>query len=131
MKTQDPEGNFVEIPLSIYNNNPFYRLLNKLILILEKDMIFGDGIGIQEKSHFFLRSLSRRVRFSKAFLTIDKTCKRFLTFLLKYHFQKHSVIVIISHPKTISKQALLNLAFISSSYQTLNSDDLDNLITSY
>lgn len=126
----DPEGLFVEIPLSTYQNNPLYRLINKLLLVLKKDEIFGDGRGIQENSYFFFKSLSRRFRFSKAFLTTDNTSNGFFKFLIKYHFYRPRLIVIISHPKTLSRQALLNLTYISKKYKTLNSLDLDKSLLS-
>jgi hypothetical protein len=128
VKIPDHKGLFVEIPLSTYQNNPIYRLTNKLQLRLKKDRIFGDGYGIQEKSYYFLRSLSRRLRFSKAFLTIDNTSSGFFKFLIKYHFKKPVLLVIISHPKTLSKQALINLSFITDNYNTLNSINLDNFL---
>ncbi len=130
IKKPDPKGNFIEIPLSIYQNNPFYRLTNKLLLKLNKDKIFGDGKGIQEKSHFFLRSLSRRIAVSKAFLTIDNTNSRFFKYLLKFHFADHYILVIISHPKTLSRQALINLLLVTQKYITLNSGNLSDLLIS-
>ena len=127
VKKTEPEGQFVEIPLSTYKNNPIYRLSNKLQLMLNKDRIFGDGKGIQEKSYYFLRSLSRRFRFSEALLTLDKTSNIFFKFLIKYHFRKSHLLVIISHPKTLSRQALLNLSYVTKIFNTLNSFDLDKL----
>lgn len=128
VKIPDPEGLFVEIPLSTYQNNPIYRLTNKLVLRLKKDIIFGDGKGIQEKSYYFLRSLSRRLSFSKAFLTIDKTYSVFFKYLLMAHFRKYGFLVIISHPKLVSKQALANLSYITKHFKTLNSIDLDKYL---
>jgi hypothetical protein len=61
-------GKFVEIPVSTFNNNPLYRLMNKLLLMIIGDKIYGDGIGIQEKSFYFLHSLKRRFLFSKGML---------------------------------------------------------------
>jgi hypothetical protein len=130
VKIPEPDGPFIEIPLSTYQNNPIYRLTNKLQLRLKKDRIFGDGNGIQEKSYYFLRSLSRRLRFSKAFLSIDKTSHGFFKFLIKYHFKQSHLLVIISHPKTLSKQALNNLSFITENYNTINSIDLNDLLRS-
>jgi hypothetical protein len=47
VKIPEPSGHFVEIPLSTYKSNPIYRLSNKILLMLSKDRIFGDGKGIQ------------------------------------------------------------------------------------
>lgn len=128
IKKPDTEGNFVEIPLSMYQNNPLYRLINKLLLKLNQDRIFGEGKGIQEKSNYFLRSLSRRLTISKSFLTIDNTNNKFFKFLLKYHFAVHSVLVIISHPKTLSRQALINLTHVTKYYITINSENLSDIL---
>lgn len=130
VKNPDPNGNFIEIPLSTYQNNPLYRLINKLLLKYSNDRIFGDGKGIQEKSHYFLRSLSRRLSFSKAFLTSDNNNHRFFKFLLKRHFNRHSLIVLISHPKTLSRQGLTNISFVTKKYNTYNSEDLSDLLSS-
>lgn len=127
VKIPDSEGLFVEIPLSTYQNNPLYRLTNKLQLIVNRDKVFGDGKGIQEKSFFFIRSLTRRLNFSKAFLTFDKTSNCFFKYLMKYYFNRAQFLVIISHPKTLSKQGLLNLSYVTKEYNTVNSSDLHNL----
>lgn len=124
----DSFGQFIEIPLSTYQNNPIYRLANKLQLMLKKDKIFGDGKGIQQKTYYFFKSLSRRFRFSKALLTMDKTSNAYFKYLIKYHFNKTDLLVIISHPKTLSRQALLNLEYVSRKFNTLNSLDLDDLM---
>lgn len=124
----DSEGKFVEIPLSTYANNALYRLINKLLLKIEKDRIFGDGIGIQEKSHYFIKSLGRRMSFSRAFLTFDNTSIWFFKYLVNTSLAKVSPLVITSHPKTFSRQALLNLSFVAKNFETLNSSDLEKAI---
>jgi len=124
----DPNGQFVEIPVSVYKNNPFFRLLNKIILISENDKIFGDGKSIQESSSNFFRTLFRRLRFSYSLLTIDKmNCLIFRMIVSKY-FKNCRLLVIISHPKTLSNKALENLSFVTANYFTYNSLDLDNLL---
>ncbi len=124
VKIPDPNGQFVEIPLSTFLDNPIYRLTNKLLLILKKDKIFGDGKGIQEVSNFFLVSLPRRLQFSRSFLQFDKSSNIFFKFLIKTHFRKSQFLVIISHPKSLSSQGLLNLSYITKRFKTLNSFDL-------
>lgn len=126
LKKPEHNGLFIEVPISTYLNNPFYRLANTLLLEFKKDIIYGDGKGIQEKSNFFIASLSRRLSISKALLTLDKTSYEFFRFLVTHHFKKSQLLVIISHPKTFSNQALLNLNYIVRQYKTLNSSDLDN-----
>jgi hypothetical protein len=128
VKIPDSDGMFVEIPLSTYQNNPIYRLATKLLLRLTKDRIFGDGRGIQEKSSPFWSSLPRRLCFSKTLLTLDYTSNSFFKFLIQYHFKKSNLLVIISHPKSLSRQALLNLSYIIRKYNTLNSIDLDEVL---
>lgn len=122
----EPNGLFIEIPLSTYQNNPIYRLFNKLQLLLKKDGIFGDGKGIQEKSNFFYISLLRRLKFSMSFLTFDKTSNILFKFLIKTHFRNLNFLVIISHPKTLSSQGLQNLTFTTKKFNTFNSIDLVN-----
>jgi hypothetical protein len=121
------DGQFTEIPLSTYQNNPIYRLTNRLILGLKRDKIFGDGNGIHEKSFYFMRSIIRRMRISRAFLTIDNTSNIFFRFLITCHFSKSPLLVILSHPKTISSQAIGNLKYITNKYNTLNSSELDSI----
>jgi hypothetical protein len=123
----DQDGLFTEVPLSTYQNNPLYRLANKVILRLKMDKIFGDGNGIHEKSFYFMRSLIRRISLSKAILTIDNTSNIFFRFLIKFHFSKSPLLVIISHPKTISPQAIENLKYITKNFNTLNSSELGSL----
>jgi len=128
---QIPEtgGEYIEIPLSTYHNNPLYRLTNKLLLKLTNDKIHGDGKGIQEVSNFFWKSFSRRLRYSKTFLSIDKTSHAFFKFLIKAHFNQSQFIVIISHPKILSKQALHNLSYITENYNTTNSINLKDFVS--
>jgi hypothetical protein len=123
----DEKGCFIEFPLSTYQNYPFYRIINKVILFFRKDKIFGDGIGIKEKS--IHKTLSQAIRFSKGMLTLDKTSSLVFKFLLKTHFLKSHLIIIVSHPKTLSAQALSNLLYIVKNYTTHNSSDLDKLLT--
>lgn len=123
------EGQFLELPVSTYYNNSVYRLVNKILLIIKKDKIFGDGKGIKEKSFFTLMSLYRHLIFSYAMLTIDKTSSLYFRYLLQTHFRKTGLLVIISHPKTISKLALNNLSHITKNYNTLNSGDLDKYLS--
>lgn len=127
VKIPKADGPFVEVPLSIYQNNPIYRLTNKLILKLKRDKIFGDGKSIHETSFYFLKSLYRRLKFSNSILTIDKTSKAIFRNLLRKHYRRSELLVIISHPKTISKEALDNLLYVTRNYNTLNSFDLNNL----
>jgi hypothetical protein len=128
VKKPETIGLFIELPLSTYQNNPLYRLTNKLLLLLKNDKVFGDGISIQEKYFFHFKSLIRRFRFSKGMLTMDKTHNVFFKYLLKIHFRKSYLLVIISHPKLMSKQALANLSYTTKNYNTLNSTDLDNYV---
>jgi|ERR1035437_806576 hypothetical protein len=123
-------GSFVEIPISTYNNNPIYRFVNKITLISNNDKIFGDGKSIQEKSSFFIRSLYRRLQFSTGGLSIDKTSNMFFKYLLKIHFRREDLIIIVSHPKALSEIALRNLSYVTKHYNTLNSRDLDKYLTS-
>jgi hypothetical protein len=120
----DDDGRFIEIPLSTFLTNPLYRLTNKLHLKIKKDEIFGDGIGIQEKKYFFYTSLPRRLQISRTFLSLDKTSPGFFKFLLKTHFRKSNFLVMLSHPKTLSEYALLNLHYTVSTFNTLNSTNL-------
>jgi hypothetical protein len=121
----EKKGQFLEVPVSTYLNNPFYRLTNKLLLKVKNDKIFGDGKGIKEKPFISLRSLRQHIRFSNAMLSLDKTYNLFFRYLLFMHFNKSGLLVIVSHPKTISEQALKNLTYITKKYNTLNSTDLE------
>ena len=123
------EGCFVEVPLSVYNNNPVYRILNKLMLKIEKDKIFGDGSGIQEKHFFSFNSIKGWLQFSKGMLTLDKTWNLFFRYILRVHFNRSNLLVIISHPKTASRQAIVNLKYITMKYKSLNSNDFDKCLS--
>jgi hypothetical protein len=121
-------GSFVEIPLSTYRNNPVYRIINKLILLIKKDKAFGDGIGIQEKKFWSVRSLKTWLQFSKGILSLDKTWNLLFRYFLKVHFVRSNLLVIISHPKTVSLEAIENLKYVTINYNTLSSSDLDSFI---
>lgn len=127
VKLPDSQGKFVEVPLSTYNNNPIYRISNNVLLKINKDSIFGDGIGIQQNLSFISRLISKRLGFSKTMLTLDQVSHILFTYLLKTHFRKTSPLVIISHPKTISNQALLNLSYLARNFNTMNTNDLEGL----
>ena len=124
----DPDGRYYEFPVATFKYNPVYRLVNKMLLKLKRDEIFGDGTGLKEKKYFTPVTLFRYLKFSKATMTLDKTNNLFFKYLLKIHFKKSQLLVIISHPKTFSGQALKNLSYLVKKYITLNSEDLDNYI---
>jgi hypothetical protein len=130
VKKPEPEGQFVEIPLSTYKNNPVYRIINKVLLKLYNDKIFGDGKSIQETSYYLFKSFYRRLKFSTNILTINKTSTAIFRNQLRNHFKRYRLLVIVSHPKTMSKLALDNLSHITKNHNTLNSFDLDNLLIS-
>lgn len=121
-------GPYYEFPVSTYRNNPVYRLLNKILLRLYKDKIYGDGKGIKETSFFKPGAFYRRLELTKATLTLDRTSHQFFKYLLRAHFGKSSFLVVVSHPKSISAQALKNLSWVVKKYKTLNSEELDNFI---
>lgn len=118
-------GQFVEIPLSTYKNNPIYRLINKFILKMKRDKISGDGTSINEKSQSFIMSLRRRLKPSYNILSTDKTSSIFFKLLLLTQFKWSKLVVIMSHSKLISDEALSNIEYIAQHYSTLNSSDLE------
>ncbi len=126
VKVPDEKGRFVEITISTYRNNPFYRILNKALLYLGKDRMFGDGTGIQQKSFLAKKPLRQLLVFTRGMLSIDKTNSFFFRYLINTHFRSNSLLVIISHPKTLSPQGLNNLKYISSNYKLLSSSDLSS-----
>jgi hypothetical protein len=126
----EANGSFVEVPISTYNNNPIYRFVNIIILKFNNDKIFGDGKGIQEKSFFFFRSLFRRLQFSTVGLSIDRISNLFFKYLIKTHFRKSQLLVIVSHPKALSNIALRNLSYITKHFNTISSLDLDKFLAS-
>ena len=128
VKVPEPQGQFTEVPISTYNNNPLYRFSNKVLLMLKNDRIFGDGKGIQDDLSFFSRLISKKLGFSRTILTLDQTSNSLFTYILRNHFRKTPLLVIISHPKTFSNQALLNLSFVTKLCNTLNTKDLDNIL---
>jgi hypothetical protein len=124
----DIQGDFIELPLSTYNNNAFYRLFNNVLLRLKKDKIYGDGKGIQQELSFLSRLLSKRLGFSRTFLTFDQMSSVLFKYILNNHFRNTPMIVILSHPKTLSDESLLNLAYVSRSYNTMNTKDLTHFL---
>jgi hypothetical protein len=122
----DEKGRFTEFPVSTYYNNPVYRIVNKAILKLIKDHIFGDGTGTKEKSTY--RTFNQVFRFSKGMLTLDKTSNLLFRYFLRTHFRRSSTIVIVSHPKLMSAEALLNLDYITKKFNTVNSSELDKFL---
>ena len=122
-------GCFIEVPISTYISNPIFRIINKLMLILEKDRISGDGVGLKETPFFSYKYFRKQVKFSKAMLTLDKTWNPFFKYLLVSHFRRKSLLVIISHTKANSRQSIENLIFATKKYNTLNSNDLDRFLS--
>jgi hypothetical protein len=120
----NPDGYFVEVPISTFQNNIIYRILNKILLKYTKDKIFGDGTGIKEKSAY--TTLRQGFKYSMNILSLDKTSNIFFRYLLCSHFKKSDFIVIVSHPKTFSKQAMKNLYYLTKKYNTVGSEDLNS-----
>ncbi|RZK04231.1 MAG: hypothetical protein EOO46_17045 [Flavobacterium sp.] len=129
VKKPDPSGEFVELPLSVYNNNPIYRLVNKIALKLKKDRSMGDGVGIRYQNFYFFRSFSRRLQISKEIISLDSTYNRSFRFIVNNHFKRSSLITIISHPKMMSKEGLNNLRYVSEKFQTIGSNDIQEVLT--
>jgi hypothetical protein len=68
--------------------------------------------------------------FFRTILTIDLTSTILFSHLIRNHFRNTPLLVILSHPKTTSNQALINLSYITRVCNTLNTNDLENhLIT--
>jgi peptidoglycan/xylan/chitin deacetylase (PgdA/CDA1 family) len=128
VKKPDTNGPFIEIPLSMYLNNPFYRLTNKILLRIKNDKEYGDGIGIRQNSFFFFRSLNRRLKFSKDMLSLDKSNNWFFKYLINIHFRNSKFIVIISHPKMMSKEGLSNLIYVAKNFRTIGSGELESYL---
>jgi hypothetical protein len=124
----DSNGCFSEIPVSTYYTNPFIRVINKVLLKFYNDKIFGDGTGAKEKS--LKKSIMQALKISKGMLTLDKTSNIVFRFLINTYFRRSSFIVAVSHPKIISDQALINLSFLVKKYNTLGSNELDDLFRS-
>jgi hypothetical protein len=122
-------GKFIEFPLSTYRGNALVSIFNKALLVLRKDRIYGDGRGLKEKTT--KNKLARLFSFSWNILTIDKTHSFVFRNLLRFCFRKKQLLVIVSHPKTISHQALINLNFISTNFTTLNGNDLDSFLINH
>jgi hypothetical protein len=122
----EEKGCFVEVPLSTYRNIPVYRILNKVLLMSKNDKIYGDGIGIKEKSKYMV--FSQVLKFAKGMLTLDKISNLVFKYLLKTHFRLSPLLVIVSHPKAVSPESLKNLLYITKRYNTLNSGDLEKYL---
>lgn len=127
---QDPNGRFYEIPVSTYKTCLLYKVINKLWLKLENDKIIGDGQGIKKNINNFFAIMERAINPGFTNLTLDSTSNMLFKFLVTHHFKDNPLIVIVSHPKTFSKQALLNLEWILKNYITINSNDLEILVGS-
>ena len=132
VKISNPKGLFFEIPVSTYSHNPFYTIL-KRILSSEKNEIYGDGSGIymNAKLDTYQYSLYRLLHLSKTILSLDNTNHYFFKFLMNTHFRYVKLPVVVSHPKTLSDQALLNLAYLVENYYTIGSTDLEKVIERY
>lgn len=123
----EQNGIFTEVPLCTYNNSPFLRVINKVLLKLQKDSVFGDGTGGKERS--IGSSLSRLTDFSKSSLSLDRTSNMLFRYILWTAHRKTEMLVIVSHPKIISNQALKNLAYIAGRFNTHNSESLDMILS--
>jgi hypothetical protein len=124
---EDVAGIFTEFPLTTYFNNSVYRICNKVLLKLKHDKIFGDGTGIKERS--LARSMNQLMSFSREKLSLDKTSNLLFKYLLSTHLRSRRLIVLVSHPKMLSDEGLENLLFITKKFNTLNSSELENLLS--
>lgn len=123
----DQEGAFTEIPLSTYRNNAFLRLNNKLLLKWRRDKPFGDGSGAKERSAS--EKIRQRLGASIEKLSIDKTDRILFRYLLKRHTGKSGLVVIVSHPKMSSPEALVNLRYVVSKFNTIGAENIDKYLT--
>lgn len=119
-------GPFVEVPMVTYPTNIVYKCMNKALQNIVGDRIFGDGVGIKEMS--LSKLLLQAIRGSRAMLSIDQTNSLMFRYLLAAHLRNVDPLVIVSHPKTGSSQALKNLAYIAKNFRTLCADDLDSIL---
>ena len=123
----DPAGIFTEIPLSTYHNNALLRLANKLLLKARRDKPFGDGSGGKERS--VTEKLYQRLGFSTEKLSIDKTDRILFRYLLRSKTGNSGPLVVVSHPKMSSPEALVNLRYIATKFNTLGAEDIVKYLT--
>lgn len=125
----EPSGRFIEFPLCTYNSNALFRIVNKALLIIKNDKMYGDGIGFKEKNTKI--TITRLFSFSKNMLSLDKTHNIIFRYLLSFYFRRKDLIVVVSHPKTSSAQTLINLGLVTRKFTTLNGNDLDSWLLKY
>jgi hypothetical protein len=106
--TIDTNGIFFEIPISTYRRNVFYKIFNHDFFLLKSDKLifekYGDGTSIPMKPESYLVNIFSKFISSYGFISIEDTHPKKLIKIIQNSTK--DLIVIMSHPKNVSKSSL-------------------------
>lgn len=125
--TKDPRevednGKFKEYPVSVVEISGIDLLVNKLILKIKKEKIFGDGQGLYSpgsSSGNFKRIFQKNLRK----ISIEGTSLFLLKKLLKAK-KNNELVNMVMHPKSLSEVSLSNLEYLVKNYTTVGFGDI-------
>jgi peptidoglycan/xylan/chitin deacetylase (PgdA/CDA1 family) len=119
---ENPQGNFLEIPVTTFEMHGFDLVLNTVINKLKKEKCFGDGKGLKSsgvRGNRIKRAFSKNLR--KA--TIENQSSYMFKKALK-QIKNREILSYVMHPKTLSQTSLTNFEYLLQNFKTLNSQDL-------
>lgn len=116
------DGSFLEIPVSTYQVHGIDLIINNIIKKITKDKIFGDGMGVEDKS-VMDSIIKKAIALNVKRATIEGQ-SLYLFYKSYYKLKNRNLLSYVMHPKTICKTSLKNLSYLCSNTRTLNSCDI-------
>lgn len=108
LKPQD-DGDFVEVPVSVTKVSTLELVINKILLRLKNEKVFGDGRGIGAKSSN--RTLKKVFQSKFRKFTVEGTSGWLLRRMLR-RAGKRDLLHFVMHPKSLTPEALCNMEFV-------------------
>ncbi len=110
---ENQSGRFTEIASSVVSTSVIFKIINKLQLKLLKSQIYGDGKGI----NLYSTTTLSKFRESKRILSIENISRFLINKLILQ--VKFNNIVLISHPKFLSKESFESINVLAKKYQII------------
>lgn len=96
----DESGDFIELPIHTFKMNFIGRISNKILTLSNKYQFGGDGIFIGLKNDTYLKGILNRFKSIPKFYSLEFLHKSII--IREINKSKYNLIVVLSHPKTIS-----------------------------
>lgn len=117
--TENLNGEFVEIPTSVFYRGLIFKILNKILLKFSDSKIFGNGSGLSANKP----SLFERFKKAPRIFSLESISSHLINSAIKKSKNRH--IVFTSHPKSLSKESLKCIERMANKHIFLTFKDIE------